>query len=60
MMRSVKAEYTAATPERKAVILGAILDKVVLRPNDHYVTFREPFGQLFGLHRVMTEAEKGE
>jgi hypothetical protein len=60
MMRSIKARYMEADAAGRAAILDVVLDKVVLRPNDYYVTFREPFGMLFGLHRVIKESEKGE
>lgn len=60
LMRSVKTRYKEADAAGRKAILNVVLDKVVVRPNDYYVTFREPFGMLFGLHRVIKESEKGE
>lgn len=40
--------------------LSVILDKVVLRPNNYYVTFTEPFGMFFSMNRVKKDSEKGE
>jgi hypothetical protein len=41
----------------KAAILAVALDKVVLRPDDSYVTWREPFGMLCGLRRAIKNNE---
>lgn len=60
LLRGVKAQYMAATPERKAAIIQVLVDKVVLRPNESYVSFREPFGSLIGLKKVLPEASWGE
>lgn len=60
LVRGLKKQYLKADTKGKAAILGIVLDKVVLRPNDYYVTFREPFGMFFSMNRVKKELEKGE
>jgi hypothetical protein len=56
----VKDQYRSSTPEDRRAILAALVDKVVLWPNDSYVSWREPFGMLFGMARVSGNKLKGE
>jgi site-specific DNA recombinase len=60
LVRGLKKQYLKADEKGKAAILSVILDKVVLRPNDYYVTFREPFGMFFSMNRVKQDKQKGE
>ena len=57
LLRSVKAQYMAADPAGKATVLSVVLDEVVLRPDDSYISWREPCGMLFGLSRVIKKSE---
>jgi site-specific DNA recombinase len=60
LLRSVKDRYLEADAAGRQAILSVVLDKVVLRPDDYYVTFREPFAMLFDMKRVMKNREWGE
>jgi hypothetical protein len=57
LLRSVKAQYLPADAAGKAAVLSVVLDKLVLRPDDSYIRWREPFGMLFGLSMFIRTSE---
>lgn len=60
LLRGVKDAYVAQDPEGKAKILDVVLDKIVLRGNQTFVQWREPFQRLFDLNRVIQRSSWGE
>ncbi|MEN6560194.1 MAG: hypothetical protein ABFD52_05415 [Acidobacteriota bacterium] len=61
LLKGDKAQYSAAdTDGRRAILLAVLIDKVVCRPTESYVSWREPFGMLISMNRVSEEKLKGE
>lgn len=60
LLRGVKDAYLAQDQEGKAKILDVVLDKIVLRGNQTFVQWREPFQRLFDLNRVIQKSSWGE
>lgn len=53
LLRGIKAQYRAADAEGRRAILLAFVGKVVLRPDDSYMSWHEPVGMLFETSRVI-------
>jgi len=51
---------SGAQGARRRAILAVLIDKVVCRPTESYVRWREPFGMLIGMNRLSEEKLKGE
>jgi len=60
LLRGVKAQYHSSTPERRAAILAVLVDKVVCRPGESYVSWRPVFAMLMDLNRVSGNKLRGE
>jgi hypothetical protein len=55
LLRDVKRRYLKAATEAQRRILAIMLDKVVLRPGDEYLTWKEPFATLHDMVRLNEE-----
>jgi len=60
LLRGVKEQYQRASPERRAAILAVLIDKVVCRPAESYVSWRPVFAMLMDLNRVSDKKLRGE
>jgi hypothetical protein len=52
LLRDVKTRYAMADPETQRRILLIMLEKVVLRPGDEYLEWKEPFATMKDMVRV--------